>query len=301
MSGYDRQIAYISWYENGVKRGNAGFVKWESDQFKHALEIHIKGLYETDMGELLIKTKNGRLIDTILLNKGRGECKQQESGATMGIDNIPIEELNSITASLPGNRYLEASWINHLNKQTVSRKPLETNRTNSIFSQEKITTEQEETTNEGRTETVESMEQAEPLKLDTLQEEQIKKEAITLKSCEKLLQYGSKWEQLQDMFDTITPFSDGRTFIRFAPKDFYILHESCQPLAHNSFLLHGYYNYQYLILGKKNEEEKYLLGVPGVYYEREIMAARMFGFEGFEGADGKSEPGSFGYYMVSVE
>lgn len=46
--------------------------------------------------------------------------------------------------------------------------------------------------------------------------------------------------------------------------------------------------------------EKFYLGVPGVYYDREKMAAEMFGFEAFEGKQTPAEPGSFGYYMKSV-
>ena len=74
-------------------------------------------------------------------------------------------------------------------------------------------------------------------------------------------------------------------------------------MANNSFLLHGYYNYDHLILGKLEDhmESPYYIGVPGVYYEREKRAARMFGFVGFECADQVIENGSFGYYMIEVK
>ncbi len=39
MSVYDRQIAYIDLMENGEKRKNAGYIKWESDGKKHKIEI----------------------------------------------------------------------------------------------------------------------------------------------------------------------------------------------------------------------------------------------------------------------
>ena len=66
----------------------------------------------------------------------------------------------------------------------------------------------------------------------------------------------------------------------------------------NSFLLHGFYNYRHVILGK--EGEVHYLGVPGVFYEREKMVALMFGFEAFECCGGKAEPGKFGYYLRRV-
>ena len=78
-----------------------------------------------------------------------------------------------------------------------------------------------------------------------------------------------------------------------------------QKLVHNSFLLHGYFNYRHLILGRDmllegNDDSCFYLGVPGVFYEREKMVAIMFGFEGFE-TEGKVEDGKFGYYMRKVE
>lgn len=46
-------------------------------------------------------------------------------------------------------------------------------------------------------------------------------------------------------------------------------------LYYNSFLLHGFYQYHHLIMGKD------FIGVPGNYYPREGMAARMMGFPYF--------------------
>lgn len=66
---------------------------------------------------------------------------------------------------------------------------------------------------------------------------------------------------------------------------------------HNSFLLHGYYNYGHLVLDERNGKSR--LGVPGNYYEREQMVATMFGFPDFEPAGReKIQTGTFGYYFT---
>ena len=122
-----------------------------------------------------------------------------------------------------------------------------------------------------------------------------------------------KWEQLCQIYTRLHPYEDERVYISIQPRDFVILTGNYQYLANNSFLLHGYYNYQYLILGrerqgqvedqeKAGEEEGYCfyLGVPGVYYEREKAVARMFGFEAFECAGGCPSTGKFGYYLKRV-
>ncbi len=118
-----------------------------------------------------------------------------------------------------------------------------------------------------------------------------------------------KWEQILDTYDQIHPYGDDRVYVKIAPKDFIILSGNCQHLVNNSFLLHGFYNYRYVILGRGENslresspaEREYFLGVPGAFYEREKMVALMFGFEAFECEGGDPKPGDFGYYLRKVE
>lgn len=51
------------------------------------------------------------------------------------------------------------------------------------------------------------------------------------------------------------------------------------PLANNSFLLHGYHNYNHLMLIE--EDGRTWLGVPGIYAPQEARAADLFGFPRF--------------------
>lgn len=112
-----------------------------------------------------------------------------------------------------------------------------------------------------------------------------------------------KWCQLEQIYPSIHPFANEKKYLSIEPKDFVVLTKEFQPLANNSFLLHGFYNYRHIILGKieRGELDTYYIGVPGVFYEREKMVAVMFGFESFESGKEPSEIGSFGYYMKKVE
>ena len=114
---------------------------------------------------------------------------------------------------------------------------------------------------------------------------------------------GDKWEQLCTMYPVIHPFGDGREYLSIAPADFVVLRQEYHKMTHNSFLLHGYYNYRHLILGRLKEGNgwQYYLGVPGNFYHREKMVAEMFGFEAFEGEKDSAAPGDFGYFMKRVE
>ena len=50
-------------------------------------------------------------------------------------------------------------------------------------------------------------------------------------------------------------------------------------IANNSFLLHGFYNYHHLLYIQ--EDKKVWIGVPGIYHEKEKVAAGTFGFQEF--------------------
>ncbi len=79
-------------------------------------------------------------------------------------------------------------------------------------------------------------------------------------------------------------------------------------LANNSFLLHGYYNYHHLLVIE--QENSFLLGVPGIYDPREARAAELFGFpkfskkyvEGLELAeDEQNTHFEFGHYLRKIK
>ena len=62
-------------------------------------------------------------------------------------------------------------------------------------------------------------------------------------------------------------------------------------LCGNSFLIHGFFNYHYLILKTVEDPEKkqQFLGVPGIYAQQERMMALLFGFPEFESADNSAD------------
>ena len=79
-------------------------------------------------------------------------------------------------------------------------------------------------------------------------------------------------------------------------------------LANNSFLLHGFYNYHHLLYIE--EDGNVWIGVPGIYHEKEKMAANSFGFTEFRkmmdvpiqlNEDEKNTYEDFGYWCRQVE
>lgn len=113
----------------------------------------------------------------------------------------------------------------------------------------------------------------------------------------------NKWLQLCAIYPHIKPFQDQREYLSIGPEDFVLLSSASYKAAGNSFMLHGYYNYQHLILAREERrgEILYYVGVPGNYYDREKQVAVMFGFESFECAQEPVQSADFGYYMMRVE
>ncbi len=66
---------------------------------------------------------------------------------------------------------------------------------------------------------------------------------------------------------------------KISREDLTLLPRKFWPLASNSFLLHGYHNYNHLALVEENGRR--WLGVPGIYDTREARAADLFGFPRF--------------------
>ncbi len=109
-----------------------------------------------------------------------------------------------------------------------------------------------------------------------------------------------KWAQLWEIYPHIKPFQDEREYISIGPADFVIFPEESYRMVNNSFLLHGFYNYEHLLLARveRKGEFFYYIGVPGNFFEKEKQVAIMFGFESFECAEEPAQAGDFGYYMM---
>ena len=121
------------------------------------------------------------------------------------------------------------------------------------------------------------------------------------KTAPRLLE--DKWQQLSAIYPHIQPFQDERDYLSINPSDFVLFPSKFYKAVNNSFLLHGYYNYNHLILARMEHrgEVIYYIGVPGNYYDREKQVAVMFGFESFECAAEPAKTGDFGYYLMRME
>ena len=106
-------------------------------------------------------------------------------------------------------------------------------------------------------------------------------------------------------FPKMYPFEDNEIAwcVRFEPQDIGLLPMENWSLGNNSFLLHGFYCYSHLIFARINDKNgiKYILGVPGIYHNRERFMAKMFGFDFFKSIKRKElRIGEFGYWYAPI-
>lgn len=114
------------------------------------------------------------------------------------------------------------------------------------------------------------------------------------------------WARLRRKYPKILAFDyePGCEILTIKPQDIGLLPREAWIFGNNSFLLHGYYSYRYLILARLENpggEPRYLLGVPGHYSSNEKYMASMFGFSDF--IMSKKQPSGddcFGYWYTDV-
>ena len=119
-------------------------------------------------------------------------------------------------------------------------------------------------------------------------------------------EYADAFEKMLGEYPKLPMYGATEFFdcVRIHPRDIGRLDMRNWKLGVNSFLTHGFYTYQYLLLGKMrfdNGSEHAILGVPGIFSNREKYLANMFGFEQFIPVKKTGvKTGEFGYWIVEI-
>lgn len=300
---YDKKIAYLHYIKNNGLMGNAGHAKVMYRGSSVSVEVYVRDMQMVLNGYYALKgLGEDEFEDKIHIERGQAVYKKRFDVDKDGKSCVPY----GIRIEISENEYLEAVW--QAGKQQTPEIRAAENKGKAAVIEQAAKTVEEKESNRGII-----WESAPKTELQEMRRnEKEKRESVTPGKTNMWSQltfsvptelYEDKWKELCKKYDIVYPFGNNEAYISISPKDFIIFPEKYQNLVNNSFLLHGYYNYQHIILGRKEEGSKgvYYLGVPGVYYEREKMVAIMFGFEGFECGDKRASNGGFGYYMRRVE
>ena len=317
---FQKEIIYMGLYKDGNRLGNAGFLRVEKRDQEGNLSLQVKNVPRSVSGRFPVRYYCGttwKEVDGITLQDGNGQWEKQEAESLMQV---------RLQIVLPGGYLVEGASRTAENQSNASKMTAEPSAEAGTVEGEDMSVQKQsadeggdkikqaadedsdiiketavENSNEIKQAALEDSVRTKPAKKieyiavqkQNVQETQLMADKFVVTGLKE-----NKWEQILDTYDNIHPYGDERVYVKLEPKDFLILSSKYQHLVNNSFLLHGFYNYRHVILGKEGE---YYLGVPGVFYEREKMVALMFGFEAFECESGDPKAGTFGYYLRKVE
>lgn len=305
---YQKEIIYLGLYKDGDRLGSAGFLKVEKRDKDGNLSLVVKNVPHSINGKYPVRYYSGsdwKEEDGITVREGSGQWEKQEPDSLEGVrlqimlpggylvegaSREAVKQEPAPKAEAGNGQPDSAEPERDLPKQPVIEEPVVPVAEGSAASRR----EQSVTVEPAVPQEVQKIERIAVQRQSGREKKTLMADALVIEGLKE-----DKWEQILDTYDNIHPYGDERVYVQLEPRDFIILSGKYQHLVNNSFLLHGFYNYRHVILGK--EGEAYYLGVPGVFYEREKMVALMFGFEAFECGSGESKAGEFGYYLRKVE
>lgn len=328
---YRKQISYLELRENGQRVKSAGYARLISLDKEYILTLHVNGLQGADgiPVQVYFRKENGdESVGETVAVRGEITCekrlnRREKDDFPYGV-KIPVDKNREIvgdfTRKLVSNLAIEKQGAEKHAEILLSTERSDMQEATSMENSEKTEEERNEIEKTERTASLRNPNHEDKNAAKSIKNETTVSEATALKNRNPyetevnsqnsmdtaettLHMMDTKWEQLNSIYPHIHPFRDEREFLSVGPEDFVVLRERYYQMTHNSFLLHGYYNYRHLLLMRQSmaEQVKYYIGVPGNFYEREKQVARMFGFESFEGAREPAWEGDFGYYMISVE
>lgn len=296
-----KEIIYLTYYQAEEKKGNAGYAKVEIRDGEGILCLTAKGIPDIWSGVYPVSVYDGekRIQEGKITIRSGCAGESFRIPGVQSIDRVEIMLGSSCRVEGTSKKYICSEKRENQRKEHAQEAPEKKTKEKQVQVVEKKATERQ--VPERQTQVVEkkvpaAQQQTEERRILTMQFRTDERKASETQQEVR----EDKWEQILNTYEVLHPYGDDRTYIKLEPKDFVIMQAKYQNLVNNSFLLHGFYNYRYLILGKEKETE-YYLGVPGVFYEREKMVALMFGFEAFECEGGIARPGGFGYYLRKVE
>lgn len=319
MAGMKRFVTYIYAYEERQKRNNVGFAKIEIRGDDCRLEIHLRGIYSRNgfCRVYLMRHEEGGIagftIGEMRIVNGGGDFGTAFRAGKIGSFPYGIYDMEGLFLLSDDERIFASRWKDG-GDLAIDRDKFR------VWS-----AEEPEQSNNGGSDQLQiqepqpqPQESEEPVKLDVPEQpaedvaqeepENLSATEIPMRNVFPRHDWSAVWEMLKKDHPLFAPFDDETVCcIQIELKDLRDLPKRYWYLGNNSFLLHGFFNYHYLILGSI-EKNRWFIGIPGIYQRQERAMAAIFGFPEFlpvatkEKADTTEEPvNRFGYWYRFIE
>lgn len=288
MGNYSRLIAYIYEYDGRVQLGNKGFVRVDIRNGCGRLYISVRALRERNgILPLFFYRWSQGIMHSVLI----GELKCADGAAEAHIifkpeqiePGVTFADISGIVLS-KGARLYGAEW----DEREINTELLDFNgaapKTELVAAEAGDTAEEESAADktDDRKTVPETGESAN-------------------------VQGADNWRRIFTESNILQPFDDDMMYdcVETKPELMQYSPFSAQNFGQNSFLLHGFYSYGHLLVGKMarpGKNKRYFVGVPGIYNNRERVIASMYGFDNFRKSIRRDYKNPhFGYWYCVVD
>ena len=313
-----RFITYLYDYTGAVKGKNAGFVKVDMRGNQCRLEIHVRGLGQvTEQGIIYFIIEdsglNGVKVGEMEILRGQGDYGTIIKCNPIGDSPYQFGQIAGVCVTYGDHQMAASKWKEDPNLQFALQdihiwEPPQLEPEEEVQKQEKLQPKADASAAQIRQET-HSEPVAQQLEQSASSETQQPTTSAAQQTAHPTAQAAAQktdwtktWKQLQAQNEKLE-FRKERNgdWIKMDIKAIRSLPKRNWYLGNNSFLVHGFFNYHYLILGREmdGDKERWYLGVPGFYQQQERVMATIFGFPEFFNSQNGAEP--FGYWIHTVE
>ena len=301
MADYQRILSYLYRYEKSEKKECFGFIKAEqkSGTLKLTIQIDDERLLQGVELKLAFYEKQGESwqvwqIDTVIAQEHKEELSLLYPANRLP-NGFRIKEQSGVLLFYQDSFYYGSVWIGEEIPAEVLE-PLRWHKVEDTVKSEPETEQESKAEETVLQEDVEEESEAEEAALQEDVEEESESEEAFVDDFEKMWINSIKEKPIvNNIFNTA--FYEGCKISTAQLEQF---GEEADSLKSNQFLLKGYERYKHLLAGKVRYagKERYCIGVPGIYENREKYMADIYQFPVFLSlTENRMKTGSFGYWL----
>ena len=288
-----RFVTYLYEYDRTIRGRNVGFIRNDIRNDCCRMEIHIRGLERIkEKAPIFIIVRDSECIGIpageVVISQGVGNACLELRGNRIGKTDYSVNNIQAVIVRYNGGKMLMGCYVQHPAGDLLS---------GTFTKWEAQATPASPTPDPGAARSVDSnSDDLYPKNPNNLGTEN---------NSGDLYPYANNSQGTEAKAEEICPTSEEAAqspiYKRIAITDIRSLPSRNWHLCNNSFLVHGFFCYHYLILKTINAPDgaKMYLGVPGIYASQERMMALLFGFNDFEIATdnmmGKSDTSDIKY------
>ena len=305
-----RFVTYLYEYDRTIRGRNVGFIRNDIRNDCCRMEIHIRGLERIkEKAPIFIIVRDSECIGIpageVVISQGVGNACLELRGNRIGKTDYSVNNIQAVIVRYNGGKMLMGCYVQHPAGDLLS---------GTFTKWEAQATPASPTPDPGAARSVDI--NSSDLYPNSQSDFGIESNSGDLypnsrsdlgieSNSGDLYPYANNSQGTEAKAEEICPTSEEAAqspiYKRIAITDIRSLPSRNWHLCNNSFLVHGFFCYHYLILKTINAPDgaKMYLGVPGIYASQERMMALLFGFNDFEIATdnmmGKSDTSDIKY------